>query len=67
MSVAPIRPMCQDVIEVPLPAEAAEELLAFARLMLSASSGGHFELHFAPGGDITGWKSERAGKVARRR
>lgn len=68
MSVAPIRPLARpDVIAVPLPAEAAEELIAFAQLMLSASSGGHFELHFAPGGDITGWKSARAGKVSRRR
>lgn len=52
---------------VPLPEDVAVELIAFARLMLSATSGGHFELHFAPGGDITGWKSERGGKVARRR
>jgi hypothetical protein len=54
------------VLSVPLPAEVGAELIAFAQLMLSASSGGHFELHFAAGGDITGWKSERAGKVARR-
>ena len=68
MSVAPIRPVPRpDVVNVPLPAEAAEELIAFAQLMLSATSGGHFELHFAAGGDITGWKSERGGKVARRR
>lgn len=67
MSVAPIRPMPHpDVVNVPLPAEAAEELIAFAQLMLTASSGGHFELHFAAGGDITSWKSARSGKVARR-
>jgi len=66
MSVAQIRPAPPPCTDVPLPSEIAVELLAFARLMLTATSGGRFELHFAPGGDLTVWKAERSGKVARR-
>ncbi len=66
MSVAQIHPAAPPCTDVPLPSEVATELIAFARLMLTATSGGHFELHFAPGGDITSWKSARSGKVARR-
>lgn len=65
MSVAPIR-LAPALVEVPLPPEIAEELLAFARLMQAATSGGRFELHFAPGGDLVAWKAERGGKVERR-
>jgi hypothetical protein len=55
------------VLPVPLPADVGAELIAFAHLMLSATSGGRFELHFAPGGDLVGWKAERSGKVERSR